>query len=568
MVPDVSTGERTRGLLAYLFGPGRRDEHTDPHIVAAFALPGLPDPGRLALSERQDALTDLAKYLDQPVRVREQRTGKKVPQYVWHCPVRTAPGDHYLTDEEWAEVARRVVEATGIAPRDDDSGCRWIAVRHAGDHIHIMATSVREDGRRPNTHRDGARAQKACREIEKEFGLRQLKSGDMTAPENPTSAERAKADRMGAAVTSREWLRDQAYAVLASARSEEEFFTVLSTLGIKAKKRIGPQTGEVTGYSLAAPGDTNTAGEPVYFSGSTLAPDLSLNRIREVLTTQQAAGYPVARPRPENPWAHAYEALHDTATVLDSGDDAAAQAHLAALGDLLHTAARSALPDTRAELRAAAAEFNRARRSVIRADHISAAAMRATAKNLVHAPSDPGGLAVAVIFALLQLAIAAAHWYEQRGYQQQAAAAHATVTHLRAGYQQAAAPVLADLAHRTPRPEIAQRFETAVRQTIPDQADRILTDPAWPALATTLAQAETAGHHVPNLLRQVAAGRELDSAQSPAEVINWRLTATPNRRAQAAQARSTTAGGTPAASAHVQASRPAAAPDRRTPRRS
>lgn len=30
MVPDVSTGSDSRGLIAYLFGPGRRDEHTNP----------------------------------------------------------------------------------------------------------------------------------------------------------------------------------------------------------------------------------------------------------------------------------------------------------------------------------------------------------------------------------------------------------------------------------------------------------------------------------------------------------------------------------------------------------
>ncbi|MET9221323.1 hypothetical protein ABZX65_21455 [Streptomyces sp. NPDC003300] len=80
---------------------------------------------------------------------------------------------------------------------------------------------------------------------------------------------------------------------------------------------------------------------------------------------------------------------------------------MSALGDLLHTTARSAPPDTQAEL-PAATEFNRARRSAIRADPTTAAALRAAAKNLVHAPSDPGGLAVAVIFTLLQLAIAAA----------------------------------------------------------------------------------------------------------------------------------------------------------------
>ncbi|MQT04749.1 mobilization protein, partial [Streptomyces jumonjinensis] len=41
---------------------------------------------------------------------------RRPARHVWHCPVRTAPGDRLLTDAEWGEVARRIVHATGIAP--------------------------------------------------------------------------------------------------------------------------------------------------------------------------------------------------------------------------------------------------------------------------------------------------------------------------------------------------------------------------------------------------------------------------------------------------------------------
>ncbi len=160
MVPDVSTGSSTLGLINYLFGKGRRDEHTDPHIVAAWDMAGAPDPGR----DHAATYTQLARRLDHHVDLRTRELGgKQPPQHVWHCPVRTAPGDRYLTDAEWAEVARRVVAATGIAPEVDAKACRWIAVRHADDHIHIMATTVRADGRRPRTNRDGWRAQLECR---------------------------------------------------------------------------------------------------------------------------------------------------------------------------------------------------------------------------------------------------------------------------------------------------------------------------------------------------------------------------------------------------------------------
>jgi hypothetical protein len=532
MVPDISTGDRSRGLLSYLFGPGRRDEHTDPHIVGAFAMPGLPDPGRAPLDQHHELLTELAHYLDQPVRVREQRTGKKVPQHVWHCPVRTAPGDRYLTDEEWAQVARRVVHATGIAPDGDDAACRWIAVRHAEDHIHIMATSVREDGRRPDTHRDGKRAQAECRKIEKELGLRRLKSGDFTAAPTPTSAEQAKAQRTGTSETAREWLRDQAYAVAAAARDEAEYFSTLGALGIKVKYRLGPESGEVTGYSLAAPEDTNGQDEPVYFSGYRLAPDLSINRLRERLTAHDLADQPAARTTGPSPWHRADTALRDLHTSLldqeasgGNEQDSVVQAQAAAFSELLHNIAVTAPDHARAELRAAAAAFNRANRSAIRTEHASAKAVRTAAKELLYtlASDRDGDGAAALLGTAIFVLIVLARWHETRGHQQQAAAAQQTLVHLQTAYRQTAGAVLADLAARTPSPQATERLATALCATIPEHADRILTDPAWPALATTLAKAESAGQNPRHTLTAAAGQRELDTADHPAEVLNWRI---------------------------------------------
>lgn len=60
------------------------------------------------------------------------------------------------------------MHTAGIAPDGDPLACRWIAVRHADDHIHIVATTVREDGRRPKIHNCGMRAQTEVRLIEKE----------------------------------------------------------------------------------------------------------------------------------------------------------------------------------------------------------------------------------------------------------------------------------------------------------------------------------------------------------------------------------------------------------------
>ncbi|MFF1690878.1 MULTISPECIES: relaxase/mobilization nuclease domain-containing protein [unclassified Streptomyces] len=533
MVPDVSTGSDTRGLINYLFGKGRRDEHTDPHIVAAWDMTGAPDPGR----NPEATYTQLARRLDHHVDLRTRELGgEKPPKHVWHCPVRTAPGDRYLTDTEWADVARRVVAATGIAPEGDDQACRWIAVRHADDHIHILATTVRGDGRRPRTNRDGWRAQQECRKIEAEFGLRRLKSGDLTAPRTPTGAERAKAERLGQEVTTREWLRERAYEGAAAVRGMDDYFSVLTALGIQVKPRVSAKTGEVDGYSLAAPGDT------IFFGGSALAPDLSYNRLAERLPTQDVPDRPQKVADPGEPWRRTEAAARTALSALDSGDDASAQGHLDAFADTLHNLARKAPGPHQAELQAAAGAFNRARRSALRADHQAATELRQAARELTHASNIPGGLAIALIFTALHLARAAAKWHEQRGHEQQAAAAEEAFRHLQESYRQTTEPVLADLAQRTPRPQTVQRFEAAVRQAVPDHADRILTDAAWPALATTLARAESAGHNARRLLAEVAASRELDTAERPAEVLTWRITAQPNKRAQAARTSSIRSG--------------------------
>nr|WP_063770126.1 hypothetical protein [Streptacidiphilus melanogenes] len=557
-MPDVSTGDRTRGLLSYLFGPGRRDEHTDPHIVAAFAMPGLVDPGRVPLDQHQAALTELAAYLDQPVRLREQRTRGPVPQHVWHCPVRTAPGDRYLTDAEWAEVARRIVHAAGIAEHGDDAACRWIAVRHAEDHIHIMATSVREDGRRPRNKGDGRRAQAECRKIEGELGLRRLKSGDATAPRTPTSAERAKVERHGRKDPARVWLREHAYAAAAAARDEEEFFGILTALGVKVRPRVGPETGEVTGYSLAAPSDTNGKGEPIFYGGSSLAPDLSLNRIRERFTPTEDGDQVTVAARGDrrgdagSTWRHADTELRTAyAIVITAIDgpigeetDRRVQAQAAAFAELLHNTAAAAPRQLRAELRAAAVAFGRANRSAIRAEHRAADALRQAGKAMLTVPgSKDGDFVTAALVSAVFLLIALGEWHAQRGHEQQAAAAHQALVRLRAAQQQSAQPALAQLTNRAPSPEETNRLAAAVQATVPEQAQRILADSAWPALATMLAQAESAGTPPRRALADLTGQRELDTADHPAEVLLWRLrNHTADRiaeRARAATTRST-----------------------------
>ncbi|MFC8859234.1 relaxase/mobilization nuclease domain-containing protein, partial [Streptomyces sp. NPDC057144] len=366
MIPSVnSSGSRTIGLLAYLYGPGKHEEHTDPHLVASFD--GMsPDPGR----DPNATLTDLQQLLDQPVMALAKHA--RPAKHVWHTSVRAATGDRILSDEEWAGIARRIVAATGIDPGDRQPGCRWAAVRHAEDHIHIVATLVTEDGHRPDDYRSGARAQAEARLIEKELGLHQVAPGDGTAAKRPTSAERHKAERQGRERTAREELRESVRRAVAGARSEVEFFDRLAAAGLLIRKREAP-SGDLLGYKVALPDDRNKDGEPVFYPGARLAPDLSLPRIRERWSADfdKTASPDSAGNASSNSPSVARRRTATAAWVaigaVEYGDDAVAAAYIAATGEILDALAKTSAAQTRRELRDAAFAFERVSRSHVRA---------------------------------------------------------------------------------------------------------------------------------------------------------------------------------------------------------
>ncbi|MYV69218.1 mobilization protein, partial [Streptomyces sp. SID2131] len=389
MVPKIRRGSRTHGLLVYLYGPGKRDEHVDPHLVGSwdgFA----PDPGRDTSPDPDPKVTlaRLAAALD----LRVKQAGANAPaEHVWHCSVRTDPGDRTLTDEEWNTVARRLVHAVNLASEGDPDGCRWVAVRHADDHIHILATMVRGDLRRPRMNYDFKKAQAECRRIEKEIGLRRLKPGDGTGAKTPTSAERFKAERTGRTEAPRETLREAVRQALAGAATEEEFFTRLREAGLRVKLRHAP-SGDALGYNVALPGDRNRHGEPVWYPGSKLAPDLSLPKIRHRLadsTVDQAAPSTAEGRSQWSPPARERRGATGTAeraaVLLDGdGDDEEAAAQLVGIGELLDAVAQTSPAATRAEL-AAARAFERATRSHVCAEHADTRALRSAARGIIRA---------------------------------------------------------------------------------------------------------------------------------------------------------------------------------------
>ncbi|WP_327688914.1 mobilization protein [Streptomyces tubercidicus] len=541
MIPKIILGKgphATRRTIGYLFGKGRANEHTDPHLVASwngFA----PDPGRSLHRAPKDVADQLAAQLDQPVRM----LGEKAPKFtVWHCPVRAAPEDPTLTDEQWADVARRIVAAAGIAPDGDEGACRWVAVRHADDHIHIAATLVRQDGRRPRRGYDQRAVQREARKIEVDYGLRRLNPGDGTAAKRPTSKEHFKAKHQGQDATAREVLRLRVRRAVAAASSEAEFFALLDVMGVTVRPKTGP-SGDILGYSVALPGDVNKDSEPVWFSGSTLAGDLSLPKIRQRLAD--------TRPEPTavrlgNPWHQATAATERIPDHLTRGDDHVAQGQLVALGAALDLLPVTAPATAKAELQQAAAAFERATRSRITADRDSARVLRRSVQAIWRHPDTAGdGSGPAMLLdAALTVVAFAMHWHRKHQHAQQEAAAQQALVHLQAAYGPVAEPVLGNLTRRAPGQQTKHRYAHHLQQAVPEHAERIVEDRAWDALATVLAEAEARGHDAATVLDQALSQRSLDDARHPARALTWRIQRlgqrhAPGPRAQAAMARST-----------------------------
>jgi len=203
--------------------------------------------------------------------------------------------DPYLSDEAWGDIAGEYVHRIGLSPRGDDLGARWVAVRRADDHIHIVATLVRQDGRRVFPRNDFWRAGEASRAVEEKYGLSVTAASDRTAVKRPSYAETAKAERQGDREPVRDTLRRSVRTAAAGSSRLGEFLDRLRVDGVMVRERFSERTpGQITGYSVALPGQSDPAGKPIYFGGGKLAADLTLPKLLRrwdlAISLESAAG--------------------------------------------------------------------------------------------------------------------------------------------------------------------------------------------------------------------------------------------------------------------------------------
>ncbi|MEU3015588.1 relaxase/mobilization nuclease domain-containing protein [Nocardia asteroides] len=312
MMPNIVKGSNMGGLLRYLAGPGRANEHTDARVVAGDLVTMAVYAGGIDVARAGE----LAKLLDSPrqtvlrgepvlvTNYREARAkiAEGVPrkkafeaatkdQNVWHCSLSLDPKEGQLDTARWGEIARRFMEEMEFVERADGApDVRWTAIHHGltkrgGDHIHIAMAVVRPDGSLADVRRDHPRSQSAAAAIEREFGLKVLASREDRATEQATRPdERGRAERVGAPETDREALRRRVRAVATATESEAEFVRELRAGGMVLRPRFAKGgTDEVVGYAIRMPAQKNAAGnweKAIWYGGGQLSKDLTLSSMR------------------------------------------------------------------------------------------------------------------------------------------------------------------------------------------------------------------------------------------------------------------------------------------------
>jgi hypothetical protein len=353
VIPQIVRGEDMPGLIRYLFGLGKSNEHENQHLVAGYGDAAFSAPDELWQSEPgvQRQVRDQARDLGWQVEYPHARWGTTISSgHVWHCSLSIRAGEGQLTDSQWTEAAHAMADALGFTGRDGKAPCRWVAVRHGlskegNDHIHIAVNLVREDGTRADIWRDYKKASAVCADLETRFGLEHLagRMNGRNVPE-PSRADREISAVRGEAEPLRIRLERQVRACSAAADSEARFIALARQHGLLIRPRYADDShSRVTGYAVAEQDGrqahssrTRTRG-PVWFGGGKLASDLTLPRLRErwqadpgVTTTEALAA-----------WSAVSTFTRSPRKTLSTGKAAFADGHMGNAADALAAAATS-----------------------------------------------------------------------------------------------------------------------------------------------------------------------------------------------------------------------------------
>lgn len=300
MIPNIVTGGDTGGLMRYLVGPGRANEHENPHVIAGSRdiMRKWGDWETISVSQADELATRLDAYMHEtgtfptgkarrfnPATGAVEWNGEIEANHVWHCSLSLSPEEAALGDEVWGRIASDFMSEMGFTGTDGKAPCRWVAIHHGsakngGDHIHIAANIVREDGTKWSPWYDQRRAQKACNVLEHRYGLLVVESRERGRGSRcDSAAAQNAAKRAGASRTDRAVLEERLRAAATAADSEADFVRRARRLGVRLHPRFARgRTDVVVGYSAAL--RTEDGQQTRWWGGGRIARDLTLTQLR------------------------------------------------------------------------------------------------------------------------------------------------------------------------------------------------------------------------------------------------------------------------------------------------
>ena len=168
MIAKITQGASGRDLIRYLFGPGRANEHTDQRVITSGIVMGVEEGRGLTAAE----IADLGSALD---AANDSYGANPAAGHIWHLSLSVPSGDRHLTDDEWAAIAQRAIEAIGFEEAGLASAA-WVAIGHGtsangNEHVHIAASLVRVDGSRVDVWQSKRTLSRVCAEAETTYGL-------------------------------------------------------------------------------------------------------------------------------------------------------------------------------------------------------------------------------------------------------------------------------------------------------------------------------------------------------------------------------------------------------------
>jgi hypothetical protein len=102
-----------------------------------------------------------------------------------------------------------------------------------------------------------------------------------------------KANRQDQEEVARDQLREQVRIAATAATNVSEFVSRLHATGLRVRLRAnGTGHDQATGYSVALPGHHTASGEDIWYSGGSLATDLTLPKLRRCWSVGQPAPCP------------------------------------------------------------------------------------------------------------------------------------------------------------------------------------------------------------------------------------------------------------------------------------